>query len=63
MVCSNSEYKLKKKLGSTKETRQTNEKSEIYEIQETVDIITLDKLGGKSRPDSRTLVTHEQRPN
>jgi hypothetical protein len=33
MVCSSSEYKLKKKLGSTKDTRPTNEKSGIYEIQ------------------------------
>jgi hypothetical protein len=32
MVCSSSEYKLKKKLGSTKDTRPTNEKSGIYEI-------------------------------
>jgi hypothetical protein len=33
MVCSSSEYKLKKKLGPTKDTRPTNEKSGIYEIQ------------------------------
>jgi hypothetical protein len=33
MVCSSFEYKLKKKLGSTKDTRPTNEKSGIYEIQ------------------------------
>jgi hypothetical protein len=32
MVCSSSQYKLKKKLGSTKDTRPTNEKSGIYEI-------------------------------
>jgi hypothetical protein len=28
MVCSSSEYKLKKKLGITKDTKPTNEKSE-----------------------------------
>jgi hypothetical protein len=48
IVCS--EFKLKKKLGSTIDTRPTNAKNLKFKkfnvTQETVDISTLDKLGG-----------------